>query len=410
MDIATLLFTYNRPHHTEKVLNALKVNEIIPSKLIIFQDGTKESTNICDWEAVGQIVKQIDWCDVEIYISSVNKGLAESVITGVTCALNRYDAVIVLEDDCVPHPQFMSYMISGLNKYVEKKQVYSVGGYAWPVVVQKNGADAYFTGRISSWGWGTWKDRWAQYERDYLMLAKIKKEDELLTRFHIWGEDLESHLLGNVKGTCDSWAVFWALTVIKNEGYCLAPYQSLIENIGFDGSGVHCGMRKPEQNLCKWDKCHDIVLPEKIEFPIDCETEFSDFFAWTAPEVKLSCYNKILANWIWLMKKDFSVAEYLLKQDIYKVSVWGRGKLCDMLCSEFSNKIDIISIIESKPSVDEYKGIPVVSVGEIPAESQMIIVIPVYDMYRIQKKVDSMILHKIVGIDSLIDSSIYSMD
>ena len=201
MDIATLLFTYNRPCHTEKVLNALKANEIKPSKLIIFQDGLKESTNICDWEAVGEIIKQIDWCDVELHISSVNKGLAASIIKGVTDAFDRYEAVIVLEDDCVPHPKFMSYMISGLTKYVEKEQVYSVGGSAWPVEVQENGTDAYFTERINSCGWGTWKNRWAQYERDYQMLAEIKKDEDLSTRFHIWGEDLESHLLGNINGT-----------------------------------------------------------------------------------------------------------------------------------------------------------------------------------------------------------------
>lgn len=410
MEIATLLFAYNRPYHTEKVLNALKINEIMPSKLIIFQDGLKESTNICDWEAVGQIIKQVDWCDVEIYIASVNKGLAESVIYGVTNALDTYDAVIVLEDDCVPHPQFMSYMISGLNKYVEKKQIYSVGGYAWPVVVQENGTDAYFTGRISSWGWGTWKDRWVQYERDYQMLAKIKNDDDLLTRFHIWGEDLESHLLGNVNGTCNSWAVFWALTVIKNKGYCLAPYQSLIENIGFDGSGVHCGTRKPEQNLRKWDECHDIVLPEKIEFPIECETGFSDFFAWTAPEVKLSYYNKVLANWAWIMQKDCSVAEYLLKQDICKVSVWGRGKICDLLQYALAEKVKILSIIESTPSLKEYKGIPVVRYEDIPQESQLIIVIPVYDIEKIRRKVVGVIQCEVVGIDKLLECCLLSQN
>lgn len=403
MEIATLLFTYNRPRHTEKVLNALEMNENKPSKLIIFQDGLKESTNICEWEAVNRIINHVDWCDVEVYVSPINKGLAESVVNGVMYAFDGYDAVIVLEDDCVPHPKFMSYMISGLDKYVEKEQVYSIGGYAWPVEIQENGADAYFTGRISSWGWGTWKNRWAQYKQDYQMLAEIKKNDDLLTRFHIWGEDLEGHLLGNVKGTCNSWAVFWALTVIKNKGYCLAPYQSLIENIGYDGSGTHCATKKLDQNLRKWDNHQDMVLPEKIEFPIESESVFSNYFSWTSAEVRLSCYNKVLANWICLMQKGISIVDYLLKQDIHVISIWGRGKLFDLLWCELADKIKVVSIVESNPLADEYRGISVVTAADIPSGTQLIIVIPIYDMEKIQAKASDAVKCKIVGIDNLIE-------
>ena len=408
MDIATLLFTYNRPCHTEKVLNALKANEIKPSKLIIFQDGLKESTNICDWEAVGEIIKQIDWCDVELHISSVNKGLAASIIKGVTDAFDRYEAVIVLEDDCVPHPKFMSYMISGLTKYVEKEQVYSVGGSAWPVEVQENGTDAYFTERINSCGWGTWKNRWAQYERDYQMLAEIKKDEDLSARFHIWGEDLESHLLGNIKGTCNSWAVFWALTVIKKKGYCLAPYQSLIENIGFDGSGVHCGIRKEEQNLRKWDDCRDMDLPDIVEFPDGYETNFSEYFSWVSPETKLACYNNIMVNWLQLMREGVYISEELLKRGIYNVSIWGKGKLCNFLLLEFKDRVKVLSIIESHPSSDEYQGIKIVDETTVPEETQMIIVIPVYDLKKIIRKTDNLWQYKIVGIDWLIRGGLLS--
>lgn len=57
----------------------------------------------------------------------------------------EYDAVIVLEDDCVTHPAFMTFMLQALNQYQNKKDVYSVSGYAYPVDVQSNGTDAYFT-------------------------------------------------------------------------------------------------------------------------------------------------------------------------------------------------------------------------------------------------------------------------
>lgn len=151
-----------------------------------------------EWIETNKLIRSVEWCDCEVIVSDKNKGLALSIISGLNYVFETYDAGIVLEDDCVPHPMFMDYMVSGLKKYSLVRKVYSVGGYGWPVEVQGNGTDAYFTGRASSWGWGTWKNRWEEYREDYIILSRIKRDEETLKRFHDWGEDLESYLLGNV--------------------------------------------------------------------------------------------------------------------------------------------------------------------------------------------------------------------
>ena len=61
MKIATILFTYNRPVHTQKVLYALSQNDVRPQKLIIFQDGMNSATDKKDWETVGEAIKNITW-------------------------------------------------------------------------------------------------------------------------------------------------------------------------------------------------------------------------------------------------------------------------------------------------------------------------------------------------------------
>ena len=43
IDIATIIFTYNRSLHTKKVLETLKNNTVLPEKLFIFQDGLGRS-------------------------------------------------------------------------------------------------------------------------------------------------------------------------------------------------------------------------------------------------------------------------------------------------------------------------------------------------------------------------------
>lgn len=402
MRIATIIFTYNRPEHTTKVLDALKRNEILPSKLFIFQDGLKESTNISDWEKVGQIIRNVEWCDTEVHIMSKNQGLANSVISGVSYVFEKYDAVIVLEDDCVPHPKFMTYMIASLNKYEDQKQVYSIGGDTWPINLQKKREDAYFCGRILSCGWGTWKDRWSQYERDYMILKRIKSNPESNERLSIWGSDLESQLIGNITGQCDSWAVFWALKVIEKGGYCLVPYESLIINIGYDGTGVHSGTNKIDINYRPIDNMDDYILPDEINFSEECKEAYKEFRSTTPRIEKLRCYQNILTSWVAMKQRGRSISS-IYGDGANFIAVWGKGRICDLLIQEWEGRQNIAYIIESRQASEQYHGIPIISINELPITVKTIVVIPVYDMEKIKRKIQkSGKIVDVVGIDELI--------
>ncbi len=52
---------------------------------------------------------------------------------------------------------------------------------------------------------------------------------------------------------------------MKN-GYCLSPYESFVNNIGFDGTGVHCGIAENTLKLRSYEKRSEITLPDKIEW------------------------------------------------------------------------------------------------------------------------------------------------
>ena len=51
--------------------------------------------------------------------------------------------------------------------------------------------------------------------------------------------DYISMLEAQLEGKIDSWAIRWYLSVFMNEGMVLYPRKSLVENMGFDGSGTH---------------------------------------------------------------------------------------------------------------------------------------------------------------------------
>lgn len=340
MKIATLLFTYNRSFHTKQVCEALKRNSVQTEKLIVFQDGPKQDEKTEEWKKVNALIYGIDWCEKEVIVSERNKGLAESIVSGIKYAFREYDAVIVLEDDCVPMHEFVSFMKHGFERYINDKSVYCISGYSWPIpVIDSTGEDAYFCGRISSWGWGTWKDRWMQYEQDYGILSGLKKSRDGSKRLAIWGNDLEEMLVNRVRGTNDSWAVFWALNVIAQRGLCLNPYQSLIRNIGMDGTGVHCGATDKYNAYAEEGRERTYTLPRRIETLDVIEKEFSRFYQ------NYTVKNEKLDN----------------KETVF---VYGMGTLFFSMEREINEKFYIEGFIDANKK-GYYAGRPIIKVEEI---------------------------------------------
>ena len=411
MTIATILFTYNRSRHTRQVLDSLSRNTILPDKLYIFQDGPKETTSKEEWEAVGNVINNVSWCDTEVVISDQNKGLANSIKSGVSKVFQLYDAVIVLEDDCVSHPQFMVYMVKALKKYEQNKEVYHIGASSEPVDAEGNGTDAYFMGRINSCGWGTWKDRWEQFNNDYTMIAQIKRDERLYEWFKLWGEDTEACVLGNIDGTSDSWAAFWALTVIMKKGYCLAPYESLITNIGFDNTGVHSKDVQPILKLRSNEKTEKIVLPDKIEFVRNYKKVFSNYYPWTNPAVKNAYYKDVALDLLEMAQKRIMIADYLRRNGIQNIALWGRGRITDYIIDLLRNEKIISVITETHLTGSEYRGIPLVAWKKLPQKVSLIVVIPGFDVGRIKNTLKEVNLaERVIPIDQLVKKMLLEVE
>lgn len=403
MKIATIVFTYHRSGHIRQVLEALFQSTQRTEKLFIFQDGVGVGTNVDEWKKVGEIIKSIDWCETEIHISDIKKGCARSIIEGINYVFQNYEAVIVLEDDCVPHPQFISYMTQALEKYENQFRVYSIGGHAWDIELPDSREDAYFNGRASSWGWGTWKNRWKQFQEDYRLIRKIEETEEGKKRLEIWGSDLRNMVIGNINGNCDSWAVFWSLTVIANDGVCLSPYHSLIHNIGMDGSGTHGVVRKDKWEYIGKNYKDKFTLPDEIVISRQCELEFYNMYSNIHGTKKLQLYQQVLLNWIKIKQQ-----EKILNIDLFKgsVAIWGKGKICDVLLQELGGVIDVKCIVESYPSSDKYREIPIYGIAELPDEITTIIVIPFFDIelisYKVYKQEKDI---ELIGLDQLINQT-----
>jgi len=240
-----LLFAYNRPLNTQKVLDNLAANaEAEKSTLHIYCDGAKPGANSDTLYKINETRlianSETRFKDVKVVEQSENKGLSKSVIEGVTQICNQYGSVIVLEDDIIISPYFLKYMNEALQKYKEIDEVGCISGYWYPT--KKQLPETFFLKSQSCWGWATWLRAWQNFETDGTRLLKVLNENNINKQFDLDGSIQYTQMLKDqISGKIDSWAVRWDAVNFINNKLCLYPGKSLVQNIGFDGSGIHSG-------------------------------------------------------------------------------------------------------------------------------------------------------------------------
>ncbi len=243
-----VLFVYNRPVHTFKTLNSLKDNYLAKeSKLYVYCDGpkTQDAELLKKIEQVRGVVKAEQWCgSVEVLESSGNKGLAESIKSGVSDVVKNHGKVIVLEDDLITSPAFLTYMNQALDFYEKYKSVFSISAYCLP---EKKMAipgdylfDVYAGLRNSSWGWATWTDRWEQIDWEVNVYDTIKKNSFIKQAFNRGGDDVFELLQMQQEDKLNIWSIQFTVAHFINHAVSIIPIHSYVNNIGHDGSGENC--------------------------------------------------------------------------------------------------------------------------------------------------------------------------
>jgi len=234
-DIPVALFAYARPSHLQRTLECLRANGI--PKLVAFSDGPRTPDKRERVNEVRRILHAIDWCDVEIHERQGNLGLGRSILTGVTEVLQRYQAVLVFEDDLICVPGTYAYLVAALRHYRHDPKVMSVTGWTHPRINPCIDGDEqpYFDARAECLVWGTWQRAWQGMHRDAKTLMEACRARGM--DVNAYGADLpgmaETELVRNI------WAVRLLFHHFLQGGLCLRPPWSMVEHIGFDAEGTN---------------------------------------------------------------------------------------------------------------------------------------------------------------------------
>lgn len=276
------LFTYNRLFETKQTVEALQKNYLASqTEIFIFSDGWKSEADKEKVVEVRKYIKTISGFNkITILESNLNKGLANSIIDGVTEIINKYHQVIVLEDDLLTSPNFLDYMNQCLAHYRNDDSIISVSGHSLKFTLPKGyESDVYLYGRASSWGWATWKNRWDLIDWEVNDWNNFKKERNQKIKFNKNGSDMFSMLNDFMEGKNNSWAIRFCYAQFKLNKLTVFPIISKIDNIGFGENSTNCNVYNRfkidfdnTQNRC-------FALPKKIVSNNEIQRQIVDYFS-----------------------------------------------------------------------------------------------------------------------------------
>jgi hypothetical protein len=214
---------------------------------------------------------------VTTYMSENNRGLANSIINGVSEIFKANERIIVLEDDLMLSQGFLNYMNDALNLYQQDTNIYSISGYCAPIHIPSNYTnDVFLFYRNNSWGWGTWKDRWENVDWDVSDFNDFIRNPRLRKEFNKGGDDCANMLLRQRLKKNNSWAIRFNYACYKNKKLNVYPVRSQVRNMGADGSGTNVG--KTKWFNTKLDESNSIKLTTVLSIDPTITESYKKFF------------------------------------------------------------------------------------------------------------------------------------
>ncbi len=240
--VPVLLIAFNRPDHTRRVLDALRLLQ--PQTFFVSADGPRQDnqSDATRCEAVRRMIaEQIDWpCRIHTRFSPINLGCRIGVEQAIDWFFTEVEEGVILEDDVLPTRDFFSYCEELLGRYRFDQRVGSISGNCF-LPPEAGLPESYcFSANPHSWGWATWRRAWSCYDKDMLEWAGFRDQGwpELIV-----GKQAAAYwcpLIDQVhQGIVDAWDLIWLYSCWKSGLLTCIPSVELVENIGFGIEATH---------------------------------------------------------------------------------------------------------------------------------------------------------------------------
>ncbi|MCC7361700.1 MAG: hypothetical protein IT317_19605 [Anaerolineales bacterium] len=235
------LFFFNRPELTAEVFAAIRAAR--PSTLLLVADGPRPAVpGEADQVAAARaVVAQVDWpCAVQTRFAPANLGLKARFDSGLAWVFAQVEQAIILEDDCLPGPDFFAFCQALLARYAGDRRVLSISGDNFQAADPPDAAGYYFSRYPHIWGWATWRRAWRQHDpamTDWPAARAARWLDTVLP-------DADSrrywdYIFQNAYATRHTWDHPWTFSSWRAGGLHIHPAANLVTNLGFGAQATH---------------------------------------------------------------------------------------------------------------------------------------------------------------------------
>lgn len=291
MHAPVIIFAYNRSRQLQETLNALGKNDLADqTDVYIFSDGPKNEEDSIKVRQTRKVIEEYqiknNFRSTTVQMFEKNRGLARSVISGVTEVIQKHQKVIVLEDDLITSTDFLSYMNSGLDYYMQEEKVGAISGFSPIRVNNKKCPEGIYRSRTgNSCGWATWLRVWEKVDWNVNDYLEFRSDPEMVRKFNSIQYGISDILDKQMAGCIDSWAVRWDFSFFKNRLWTIYPVTSKIQNVGFG--------KESSTSRNRFDKRRKIRA-EQMDYRMTEMEKLLDMTAETSKYFKAGLVEKVL--------------------------------------------------------------------------------------------------------------------
>ena len=267
MRVDTLFFVFNRPKHTIEVLGSLMQQTKKPDSLFVYYDMAVKDEDIRAQNLISDHFESLNLENTYYISQTESKGIKRSITEAIAAHFkDGADAVIVVEDDIKMHPSCLEFMYAALERYKDFNNINTVCAYRYPVLNFIKNKNEILYGmmvkRFNPWGWATWKDKWQFVDFNVLRTAIIPTVSPGQANLLGLPDHLKEYLYmeGLVDGKMDIWSINVVLYQYLTNTYSIYPSKQLVENIGFDNTGVHSTQTQAFNSFVDYDVKYRTLL------------------------------------------------------------------------------------------------------------------------------------------------------
>ena len=244
-----LLITFNRPDHTRRVLTEILKQE--PLSLYVSQDGAREGNendrvkcqdvrNVVNELTDAYAVGQKDFMLHTLY-QEKNLGCGSGPQAGITWFFENVEQGIIMEDDCLAHPDFFPYCEELLNRY-KGTEVKFINSTLYDDRWKCDGSYG-FSHYMVTGAWAAWRSTWQGFDLDLKDMSALKFAWRVyrltgnLAEAEWWWYQVRA--IQQDKNKKSYWDYQMQIHLFRQNALTIHPAVNLISNIGFDAEGTH---------------------------------------------------------------------------------------------------------------------------------------------------------------------------